>query len=84
MTNLFLYSENTEKYKEWIDRYQFFDETKPSVEFIKNGIILPPINPSATAIAVYEGGGVIREDFSFVENSAYTRGREEFWENHLY
>ena len=30
---------------------------------------------------MYEGGGVVREDFSFVENSAYTRGREEFWEN---
>ncbi|MBP3820483.1 DUF563 domain-containing protein [bacterium] len=67
--------------KKWINQYQFYDETKPSVEFVKNGIILPPINPLETEIAVYEAGGVVREDFSFVENSAYTRGRKEFWEN---
>jgi len=78
MKNLFLYDENIAQYEKWINQYQFFDDKKTTTEYVPNGIILPPRNPIDTAIAVYEGGGVIREDNSFVENSAYTRGREEF------
>jgi len=35
MTNLFLYNENIEKYMKWINKHQFYDETEPSVEFVK-------------------------------------------------